>query len=669
METRTVEQVNQWESHPFSGGLAGLRELADGQFSGAVQAGGAWAFFLNGRVVGVFDGDIDSFEDASGTAYLAPDQALPLLLSMKELGGETQAKYYTNKTPLSEAHETLTQGNFVGYVELSENVLSGDYYVVFYGGRSMSVAFVGESERLVSGDEAFQRADDEVGIYEVKKVGLEVIDLPGGSDESDDAEESTPSGSSPPTQENEPSSAPEPASTPETPSPDSETPTEAEASEQPAAGSIAEAEASVADTSEDDSPVAPEPSPSTAQAATPEPVPSGPDSDDERADSDDDVFSDEQEWRETKTIPSLDPSRSRDTHSQVRSGTKARRTSTGRSARTKPKPTPGAAQTTKAQKQQPQRSSADEATTAEFKQALQQSKREIDRLQKRLSKTETEQQELLAQREDLRAEIKTLQSKLQNQPAGGAGDSATSGATQLPAAEALTKTNLFVRYESKSAPTLEDAIKGSDPDEVNANLSLEYHTQFDADSVVVDGTRYDTFLRESIQYRFVEWVVQNLLYEIRETGHVGGLRELYEAIPRIDRAELSGTATIRKTEDGEEVRTQQTFDVIMRDRMGNPLVVANINDARDPATGDMMADLVSAANDVAESNANLGAAVFVTASFFEPAALETAAEATGGGLLSREKKESYVKLSRKLGYHLSLVETRGGQFHVNVPEL
>ena len=202
MDVRTVEQISEWDSRPFSGGFETLHTLADEEFSGAVDAGGAWLFMLNSRVIGVFDGTIDSFEDADGTLFDAPHPSLPLLFSMKERGGKTQAKYYTNDTPLKEASETLASNKFTGYIELSENVLSGDYYVVYHGGRSMSAAYVGQSEQLYTGDEALSRANDEVGIYEVVAADVNVIDLP-------EIEES------------EPKPDPEPASTPESePKPD-----------------------------------------------------------------------------------------------------------------------------------------------------------------------------------------------------------------------------------------------------------------------------------------------------------------------------------------------------------------------------------------------------------------------------------------------------------------
>ena len=90
MESETVERVTEWNSEPFSDGYAGLRELADGEFTGAVTEGGSWLFMLNGRVLGVFDGDMDRFDGADGTAYAAPDRSLPLLFAMRETGGEVR---------------------------------------------------------------------------------------------------------------------------------------------------------------------------------------------------------------------------------------------------------------------------------------------------------------------------------------------------------------------------------------------------------------------------------------------------------------------------------------------------------------------------------------------------------------------------------------------------
>jgi hypothetical protein len=82
-----------------------------------------------------------------------------------------------------------------------------------------------------------------------------------------------------------------------------------------------------------------------------------------------------------------------------------------------------------------------------------------------------------------------------------------------------------------------------------------------------------------------------------------------------------------------------------------------------------MGPLVTDASDVCEEHETLAAAFAVTSSFFEPDALSTAREATSGSLLSREKYRSFVKLARKNGFHLCLVESREESFHLTVPEL
>jgi len=302
---------------------------------------------------------------------------------------------------------------------------------------------------------------------------------------------------------------------------------------------------------------------------------------------------------------------------------------------------------------------------------LEEREAEIDELEAEIRELSTENEELATERdrllgelEEARAEIQRLEGEL-----AAAGGAAPSGET-LSAAAAIDGTNLFVRYHSKGEATLAKAQEGStDRASVEENLRLEYHTQFDAEAVVVDGASFEEFLHDSIQYRFVDWLVRNLLYEIRDTGHESGMGVLYEALPKVDRAELNGKVSVTYTEDGQEHRSQETFDVVVRDRMGNPLIVANINDAREPATEGQMTDIIQNAERVGNASDSLSAAVLVTSSFFEPGALETAREATSSGLFSRDKRKSFVNLSRKGGYHLCLLEARNKEFHLAVPEL
>ncbi|ELZ00431.1 DUF7527 domain-containing protein [Natrialba asiatica] len=868
MDSRTQERVEEWDSRSFSGGFDGLSDLADGGFSGAVAAGGSWLCLLNGRIVGVLGGEITDFEDATGTVYQAPHPSLPLLCTMEAHGGDVQAKYYTNETPLREVDETLQNGSFTGYIELSENVLSGDYYAVYYGGRRMAAAYIGNAERLITGDEAFERADDEVGIYEVIDVEIEVTDVPGteapavetGTETATDDGETTEGRTatsqhadvSDPTADDygpvddtttaEPTADPtesaidpidvsgtEPAvsgngitdgedSTLTAPdsgesdgittpvdgasATDADSPTDSPQAQSGAPdGSPAQSgitanpdpetveaaaeeldqndiswleddgdEGGDADDSETAEPPA-SPDPETANSARtrsqeqtqeqsngrrqhqnqPQPQdrnrdrdrdrnspssrsqeppqsphrsadpddpadPVDPDADDPDAAELDQQFEAEEQWRETRSIPSIDPDNS------AAAGGDADSDSTGsaQSASAVTAPT----RPTNAQQDPPagdrktretdaetgssssssvqgshstegtRRSNSSDTTSTDPTPADDRHKRQLTQYTRRIEELESkhdalankarelkserdelraENQELAATIEQLRGRVSELETELEQARSGSGTGSGSRGAvdaeTHLSPAQALSGTNLFVRYASKSQPTLETAHDGgADRSEVATNLRLEHHTEFDAASVAVEDQPYEAFLTETIEHRFVDWLTERVLYEIRDTGHADGLADLYDAIPRIDRAELGATISL-SDDDTDDVPDQVTFDVVAFDKMGNPLVLATFNDSREPASQELLEELEEAASAVKANYPDLAAAVAVTSSYFEPGALEVAEQATSSGFLSRGSKLSYVNLSRKSGYHLCLVESRSEGFHMNVPEL
>ncbi|PSP54131.1 hypothetical protein BRC74_01975 [Halobacteriales archaeon QH_7_68_42] len=844
MTTRAVAEMDDWESSPFSGGYAGLRDLVDEEFSGIVQSGAAKLCLLNGTAVGVLDGSIEDFDGASGTAYEAPSPALPLLAMMQDRSDEVRAKYYTEETPVSEVNRTLSDGGFSGFVELSENVLSGDYYVVYHAGRSMAVAWVGNSKQLLTGDEAFDRADDEVGIYEVRQVDIEPVEIPdpaggaaagaaGGSngdraagrasgtdtggaaaDASESARETSGAGDRTGATETAEATTADAAGATGDSEPGARTgradsadgadraestetagqaestgatdraesadwtertePTERAAREDSAAGRADPAGESGAETtpgrstwSEDVSSerATDAASEGTATRSTERASDAGSEGTGDRRASEPDTGSAESrsegettaresagtgqterreragdastgasdatdavegggigrdaggvttpaERLETRSIPSLDPGKTSEPEGSAVGGAatavESRSDSGEESAAPDPDPASNAAGASGAEpaesasrREQPAETPSEGSRRTEDRPQAESAgaepsgngpadrgsgaservadlEAEIEDLESELASVEgergdlrrerdevceerdalrAERDELAAEVEQLEAETERLRSQLDELEAefGGGAD----GGRRLSPTEALDGTNLFVRYGSKGKATLESAHGGNATrEEVSQNLDLELHTQFDADSATVGGQPFDEYLRGTLQHRFVTWVVNDLIYEIRETGKVAALQDLYDAIPDIDRAELAGAITVEFTEDGQQRTSEESFDIVLRDRMGNPLVVANLNDSREAATESMMNSLVSATSRVSESNGSLAAAVFVTSSFFEPEALETAADATSGSLLSRDKRESFVKLSRKRGYHLCLLIAR-----------
>ena len=792
MSMRTVELVSEWDAVPFNGGYDGLQSLSDQGFSGAVTAGSTQLFMVKGTAVGVLDGDIEDYDGADGTARAAPHDALPLLVVMQDRADGPRAEYYTEDTSVSEVDRTLEDGNFTGFVELSENVLSGDYYLVYHQGRSMSVGWVGNARRLITDEEAFEQADGEVGIYQVTPADIEPIEIPAPPEPSSPAEDDGASAASTVADEAETSARDETDfSTPGTPEETTadevsesvtETSSEAtdgsdvpahdlpEASESPEGDTVSTARADVSERGAggagppgskaagasqgtavdrrhrdetdadmidseptDDATTAesegrsvptdagvsePEPgepstddsesAPVTAEeAGTVAPATTAPESDtpaepqaseaeetepeepaaeeDARvhqpATPDSDVVGD----LETRSIPSLDPEWSSAAPGATTAAPQATAfqqpttsTSSDSSQSSAPQTDAAAPQESETAATSEPRSDASAASDEpqpaqlqELEAELEERVAEIAALEGEIGDLSAENDELTAERDrlaeeldDARAEIQRLEAELE-----AAGGPVPSGQT-LSETEAIDGTNLFIRYHSKGAATLAKAQKGNaDKASVEENLRLEYHTQFDAEDAVVDGEAFEEFLRDSIQYRFVDWFVRSLLYEIRDTGHESTMGVLYDALPEVDRAELNGAVSVTYTEDGQEHRSQETFDVVVRDRLGNPLVVANINDTRQPATDGQMTNIVRDAERVGDASESLAAAFLVTSSFFEPEALETAREATSSGLLSRDKRKSFVNLSRKGGYHLCLLEARNKEFHLAVPEL
>ena len=178
MEQSILSKVESWERHSFLRGYAELRGMEGESFSGVIGVGDSWMFMLNGKIVGIDNGEIEDFEGTEGSIYVSPHPSLPLLFSMQTSVKEKGMRYYTDDKPIEEVDAMLREAEFTGYLELSENVLSGDYYIVYHRGRSMNVAFIGNVKRLITDEEAREGTEGEVGIYEVNSVAIKPILIP-----------------------------------------------------------------------------------------------------------------------------------------------------------------------------------------------------------------------------------------------------------------------------------------------------------------------------------------------------------------------------------------------------------------------------------------------------------------------------------------------------------
>jgi hypothetical protein len=687
MEASTVARIEAWDRREVGDGRVGLSELGDTGFSGAVSAGGGWLLVLNGRIVGTSGVSVDHIDAGDSlTAYTSPHPSLPLLFAMQERGGERQGRYFTDETALGEVHDTLSAGSFTGYVELSEQVHSGDYHVVYYGGRALFVAFVGASERLVTGEEAFERARDEVGIYEVYSVDLAVRETPEPS-----AGERTGTTGDP---TDDPVGG--------LPDPDPDTARDRIGETDESSGETTEAGGNTADDPveglRDPDPDAArariEESESsggeTAEAGRTESGPGTPDEPEGRTDTGETGVEADRSggqpaaggteapthrggrwerpesttggmlrpdrdgvpWDDGRTVPALDPERT-----AVQTGGGHTETGAGRGSGPPPERRPS-------------------EPTSETEGAGTGSGRGAEHVGgDRVAELETEIEDLRDRVEALSRERDRL-TEQRNQTTEGETDvdptrefltDQTETEKTLAPREALAEADVFVRYASGNRSTLADAREGDASIEaVKQNRRLETHTRFDTEAATVDGEPVESFLRDTLAYRFVAWLTAGCLFEIQEAGAEAELCDLYDTLPEVDRAEFDGS--VGGSEQGSG-KPGTVFDVVLRNTTGEPLFLADVDEGRGPTHGRLVSELLDRARSVAETRSSVAGVFVVTSSFFDTEVHEAVRGATKSGFLDRDSRASFAKTSRNDGYHVCLVEARDEGLHLSWPDL
>lgn len=671
MDEWARNRVTEWRDEPFDGGITGLRSLADDTFTGAIEAGHLLVMMLNGRVIGHWGGELDSIS-STGTVYQAPDPSLPLLFTMLEADGTEEGHYYTEQTSLTSVHDSLVSAGFAGYLVLSEHVLSGDYYIVYYGDKAMPVAFIGTSQRRVTGDEAFELAADEVGLYEVRSVDLEVIDLPSAPEPSepdddtaqDEEDEADPTvggalaveegeagehdepteeevqseltdttGASHPTETvEEDVSTDEPTDdatedSTETPSVD-DTPAEGDDHEEAGEVPVDETQAEMVDQAVQSEQATDE----VASEANDEADDAAATVDERAPSSDGDEVDDD---LETEDLESAHEEADTALHRGIE---------------------------ITAADDDPSDVSLSPSEVA----ALEQERDELltrvhelemtrEELESTLDEVTTEQTHLLDTVETLRAELDRLEQ------AEASATEPVASERSIPTEEALTKTHLFVRYRTNDNATLDGIGERSISREAFLeNLILEGHTEFDTDTVGIDGLPFEQFLEDCLETRFARWLVEEFPFKIANSSERSGLINLFDGLRSLDRVDFYTQI---------DAVDEHRFDVVARDRVGRPLLVADVDPGRQATSVDAIRELVTASSELAKANDSFVGAFLVTESFFESDVIGAADEATSKGLLSRSDKQSFVHVSRGVGYHLCLIEHRSDAVHVTKPAL
>jgi hypothetical protein len=665
------ERVEEWDERPVPDGLTGLATLAEEEFDGVVIAGPITATFVSGRVLHV-DGAVDDAEDASLTVKVAPSPELALLVAMNATGGEPQAQYYTEDTDIESIDERLQSGGFTGYIELAENVLSGSYYRLYYGGTARSVAFVGINDRAITGTEAYDRTLEEVGIYEVVPVDISVTELPGPPE---------PVGG-------EAVAAADSASGTDTPGSGGATAGETATDgldtgdgdhngmENSAAATVPDPEGDTADTtanaatsaedgtapgSDDDSTVGADPG--TADRRTDDPTVDSARDSAVGVESGSVVDTEEGTSREAAGTESIGDGTATDASSDGSEAAGADPVGVGSSESTPESASdPGeAAASGDLDGTDGESTDSETALSAEDVDSDQPSDQQLQDLHHRVAALERQ--------------VQTLHSRSSTASAGssddGDGSPRATGDERSPT-DVLGETDCLVRYETRAGATIGDLLEGDASTEtVRENLRIETNTTFDADAATVDGTPFQEFFGASLERRVVGWLLCDLPTEIVATDSRGALSDLVEALPDVDRIGFQETVDLASFGEeplGEESPESVGFDLVAWGSDGHPRIVADLNRSTEPVGEGAVSALIARGKSLA-NRTDLAAVLFATDGYYEADARRAVEATTGGGLLARDARASYVKMTRKRGFHCCLAEAYDEAIHLTVPEL
>jgi hypothetical protein len=669
------ERIEDWDRRSVEDGLAGLATLAEEEFDGVVTAGSVTVTFVSGRVLHC-DGDLDDVDDAPLTVRVAPSPELALLVAMNATGGETQAQYYTEDTDVESVDERLQSGGFTGYVELAENVLSGSYYRLYYGGTARSLAFVGTNDRVLTGAEAFDRTLDEVGIYEVVPVELSVTDVPEPPEPADGS-----------TGRDDPASGDDPAAT-SGPAAGADGPDAVDNDDAISAtdvdGNTAAGTDATQGTTAEDGPAKDQTGGATAEDAT-----VGPDAtaqtdratdaveaggatgstDDVTGVSDDPATQDATEDVDDETAGTIDGTASRGSAREGAGQSDRQEDAASEAATTwsTGQEEPVGADTADASESDPGESStASDTTPADSDEGghprNQGTPSGDDRLEELVERVATLERRL----ERLQTGDESVSSVDSGDGNGGA------GSAERSPADVLEDTDCLVRYETRAGATIEDLLDGdATTDAVRENLRIETNTTFDADATTVDGIAFEAFLEASLERRVVGWLLCELPSEIVATDSRGALGDLVEALPTIDRIGFQETVDLEEFGDEpleEESPESAGFDLVAWDTDGYPRVVADLRRSTDPVGEGPISSLIARGKAVA-SRTDLATALFATDGYYDADARRAVEATTGGGILARDSRASYVKMTRKRGFHCCLAEAYDEAIHLTVPEL
>lgn len=113
----------------------------------------------------------EKLENNNCKLYIPPNDEILILLGFNILGYTTlDDELYTNNQEIKDLDDKLQKKDFTGFIEISENTISGNHYIMYYNGSRYNLTT--KNEEFIIGDKSHSMCLSHVGIYELNKITI-----------------------------------------------------------------------------------------------------------------------------------------------------------------------------------------------------------------------------------------------------------------------------------------------------------------------------------------------------------------------------------------------------------------------------------------------------------------------------------------------------------------
>lgn len=232
----------------------------------------------------------------------------------------------------------------------------------------------------------------------------------------------------------------------------------------------------------------------------------------------------------------------------------------------------------------------------------------------------------------------------------------------IPEEQAIDKTRIKIQYPMNTR-TLKQAVENpnkSVTDIIN-KLHINPKPTFDKTKSLINGVEYDEFIKTTVNYKFLIWLINDFYPELLEpeSPNINGVKHM---ISRIDG--LYNNANLK----ADDIKTQ-VYDSIIYERDGNPTGVVKIFNSETTVS---LSDIQDIVNDLKPISDNMSQAlnIFILAKdTYDPGIRKDINNiVSDGGLIRKEDRDALIQTPNGGEMHICLFESYNDSYNLIYPD-